>query len=70
MKVELERDDIICLLKGIEPYYTIMHEIPKDLGYFCAGMSDDWHWAISKDCKYSDEELLALYQKCKNSHKS
>ena len=68
MTVNLDREDIISLLKGTAPYFSIMHEIPSDLGRFCAGMCDIWEWTISKDCKYTDEELLAIYYKCKESY--
>ena len=68
MKVELDRKDIIALLKGTEPYYPIMEKIPKDLGYFVGGFADKWYWNnFSEDCKYTDEYLYNLYLMCKNS---
>ena len=70
MKVELDRKDIIALLRGTTPYYSVMDKIPEDLGYFVGGFNHEWHWKyITEDCPYTDEYLYDLYLMCKNSWK-
>lgn len=68
MKVELDRKDIVSLLVGSVPNYSVMDKIPKELGSYIGGMVDDWRWNnISVDTPYSDEYLYDLYLMCKNS---
>jgi len=70
MKAYLDREDIISLLTGIKPNYTVMNNIPKELGSYIGGFVDDWKWNnISKDVTYTDEYLYELYLMCKNSWK-
>lgn len=40
MVVDLDRKDIVSLLKGVEPSYEIMEKIPKDLGSYTGGFVD------------------------------
>ena len=40
MVVDLDRKDIVSLLKGVEPSYEIMENIPKDLGSYTGGFVD------------------------------
>ena len=68
MKVELDRKDIISLLRGITPPYSVMNKIPKELGYYIGGFVDNWHWNyIDENTPYADEYLFNLYLMCKNS---
>ena len=70
MTVSLDRKDIISLLKGTSPYYSVMDKIPKDLGSYVGGFKDEWHWnSISENAPYTDEYLYELYLMCKNSWK-
>jgi hypothetical protein len=69
MTIELTKEVAIDLLKGVKPYYTVMHEIPSDLGYFC-GSKDEWHWNFDKNVSYTTEELYNLYLLCKESWKN
>lgn len=70
MKVKLNRKDIIALLRGSTPNYSVMDKIPKELGYYVGGFVDDWKWNyISEDTPYTDEYLYDLYLMCKNSWK-
>lgn len=70
MKVKLNRKDIIALLLGSTPNYSVMDKIPKELGYYVGGFVDDWKWNyISEDTPYTDEYLYDLYLMCKNSWK-
>ena len=68
MTVNLDRQDIISLLKGIKPYYSVMDKIPKELGSYIGGFANDWEWNdFDKNVSYTDEQLYELYLICKNS---
>ena len=68
MNIELDRKDIISLLRGTTPAWSIMDKIPKELGSYVVGFVDGWHWNyISENVPYSDEYLFNLYLICKNS---
>lgn len=68
MRVKLDRKDIISLLVGSTPNYSVMDKIPKELGSYVGGFVDDWKWNyISVNTPYSDEYLYNLYLMCKNS---
>ena len=68
MNVELDRKDIISLLRGTTPAWSVMDKIPKELGFYVGGFVDCWHWNyISENVPYSDEYLFNLYLICKNS---
>ena len=68
MNVELDRKDIISLLCGTTPAYSVMDKIPKELGSYVGGFVDSWQWNyISENVPYSDEYLFNLYLTCKNS---
>ena len=70
MKVELNRKDIIALLRGSSPNYSVMNKVPEELGSYVGGFVDDWKWNyISEDTPYTDEYLYNLYLMCKNSWK-
>ena len=70
MNVELDRKDIISLLRGTAPAYSVMDKIPKELGSYVGGFVDSWQWNyISENVSYSDEQLYDLYLMCKNSWK-
>lgn len=70
MKVDLDRKDIISLLTGSKPYYSVMNKVPKELGSYVGGFVDDWRWNnINENVPYTDEQLYDLYLMCKNSWK-
>ena len=67
MNVELDRKDIISLLRGTTPAWSVMDKIPKELGSYVGGFVDSWQWNyISENVPYSDEYLFNLYLTCKN----
>lgn len=67
MLVELEKKDIITLLKGNTPPYHIINKIPADIGHFVGGFVEKFDWTITEsDCQYSEEYLYNLYLMCKN----
>lgn len=68
MNVELDKKDIISLLRGTTPAWSVMDKIPKELGSYVGGFVDGWQWNyISENVPYSDEYLFNLYLTCKNS---
>jgi len=71
MTVELDREDIISLLKGTKPNYPVMNKIPKQLGYYVGGFVEDWRWnnIDENNTTYTDEYLYNMYLMCKNSWK-
>lgn len=67
MIADLDRKDIISLMKGTTPNYDVMSKIPKDLGDYIGGFSERWEWAYCVSDKYTDRELFNIYLMCKNS---
>ena len=43
MNVELDRKDIISLLRGTTPACSVMDKIPKELVFYVGGFVDCWH---------------------------
>ena len=69
MIVDLDRKDIISLLTGSQPNYSVIDKIPEEFGYYVGGFNI-WRWNnISENVSYSDEQLYDLYLMCKNSWK-
>lgn len=70
MKVELDKRDIIHLLRGVEPSYDTMGLIEDmGLGSYIGGFKDIFDWKhTTSSCwdKYSEEELFELYLKLFN----
>lgn len=67
MQVELSKNDIIRLVRGIEPSFDTMGLVEDMcLGSYTGGFEDrfDWNHTTSK-CwdKYSEKELFGLYKK-------
>ena len=69
MIVDLDRKDIISLLTGSQPNYSVIDKIPEEFGYYVDSFNI-WRWNdISENMSYSDEQLYDLYLMCKNSWK-
>lgn len=70
MKVELNKRDIVHLLRGVEPSYDKMGLIEDmGLGRYTGGFEDRFDWnSVTSVCwnKYSDEKLFELYLKLLN----
>lgn len=69
MIVELNKRDIIHLLRGTSPSYEAMGLIEEmELGRYTGGCVGrfDWNWQSCK-CwdKYSEEDLFKLYKELK-----
>lgn len=67
MKVDLDKIDIISLLKGTTPSFSVLKNIPEDLGRYYGGFEERWVWSISEHTQYSEEFLYDLYLTIKNS---
>lgn len=68
MKVDLDKKDIIALLRGSDVPYSVMDKIPENLGHYVGGFVDEWRWYhISEETQYSEEYLYDLYLMCKNN---
>ena len=63
MKVELDREDLINLIKGTEPTHELMeHPSIKQLGTYTGGMDDDWSWGRNESFDHlNNAQLLKLY---------
>ena len=68
MKVDLEKKDLIHLVTGISPYYSLFEELTASgAGVYCGGFSEHWEWNKPKLEKMSEEKLFELYGRCKDS---
>lgn len=63
MTVELDKKDLISLVKGICPSYQIMDDpYIRQLGSYRGGMNDEWSWNSYKLEELTEETLFKLYQ--------
>lgn len=70
MQVDLDKKDLIALVKGKEPNYDVFdHPLVKQCGEYRGGMTDSWHWNKYVLEEISEAQLWELYQVCKNSWK-
>jgi hypothetical protein len=71
MTVELDRTDIITLIKGcFIPFSMMDDKILKKMGKFIGGFTDEWRWEYKPDIsEFSDEELWNVYLKLKKDYK-
>ena len=72
MLVELNREQIIRLLIGIDPPYAWINELThRKMGRFVGGMGEHWEWdayAIYESNLF-DEDIWELYNEIINSEK-
>ena len=65
MLVELEKDDVVALIKGTSPTYDLMKDpVIAQLGYYTGGFRDDWR-GLSQFPDLSKEALYSAYTKLK-----
>lgn len=70
MKLCLEKDDLVNLVKGINPNYSIInHTLVEKCGTMWGGHSQEWEWDKYKLENLSEHDLLRLYYLCKDSWK-
>jgi hypothetical protein len=66
MTIQVDREDLETLVKGVVPYYTVYeHPLLKKAGYYCRYSMGVPEWVELENL--TDEELYALYTICKNS---
>ncbi len=68
MILDLNKNEIICLIKGTSISYAQM-DIPKIkwCGNYRGGFHDDWQWDVSKLKELTEEQLMDLYKIIKES---
>jgi hypothetical protein len=68
MKKELDKDDLISLVTGTDPNYSVMNYPPiKNSGSYMGGFYDNWNWETTKLMFLDEETLWDIYIKCKKS---
>lgn len=67
MQVELDKKDIIHLIRGVSLSYDKMSIIENmGLGHYKGGFQDKWDWNYTTHTcwnRYSEKELFELYRK-------
>ena len=50
MQFELDREDLICLVRGIDPGWSELtnNKFFRKYGSYCGGFVDKWEWDNSK----------------------
>ena len=68
MKVKLDKEDLIRLVKSYYPYYSAFDNpsISKN-GSFMGGFHDKWIWKDEKLKLLNSNQLFQIYRICKNS---
>lgn len=67
MKLNLDKKDLISMVKGISPNdIAESNPLIKKNGSYSASYSR-WSWSYGTFEKYSEEELYEIYMICKNS---
>lgn len=66
MVLELDKEDLVNLVKGIYPRYKFMDKLLKDkLGTYVGGFREDFTWNHLELMGLSEPELYMLYKKLK-----
>ena len=69
MTVELDKQDLIALVRGTEPSYEQMeHPLVRIHGRYVGGFVDRWEWNISSLEELSEKLLWQIYQYCKRQN--
>lgn len=69
MVVDLDKEDLVNLVAGVEPYYSVFeHPLVKQCGGFRASYNE-WDWSKFGLRELTEEQLLEVYNVCKNSWK-
>lgn len=68
MTVDLDKHDLISLVKGIDPPYSLFeHPLVKECGSYSGGFSDRWTWHTYKLKELTEETLYNLYSLIKSN---
>ena len=67
LKLDLDKKDLISLVKGTDPNLSVMgHPKISCCGNYRVKYSS-WEWNCRAFEKYTDEEIYEIYKICKNS---
>lgn len=67
MTVELQKIDLISLVMGTSPRYSVLeHALVKSNGRWVGGHVDEWRWDGSSLSALTEEELWRLYVVCRD----
>lgn len=67
MIVELQKSDLISLVMGTSPRYSVLeHELVKPSGRWVGGFVDEWRWNGLSLAALTEEELWRLYCLCRD----
>jgi hypothetical protein len=70
MKVELDKEGLISLVKGTMPNFSIMSDpLIKKNGSYRGGFVDGWEWNFNAFENSTEEEIYKAYLMIKNSWK-
>ena len=70
IKVELDKKDLLRLVYGIKPYYSLFEYLTEHgYGNYCKGKATAWEWNEDKIKNMTEQKLWDLYDNCKNSLK-
>lgn len=70
MHMELDKADLVSLVRGTDPNYSAMdHPLVKQYGRYWGGFRDEWDWDTDRLKKCTEEQLLDIYRICKDSWK-
>lgn len=64
IKVELDKEDLICLVNGVDFSY-IIPDLARKYGTWTGGFVDKWDWEKEELRKLTEEQLLELYNECR-----
>ena len=68
MKLDLDKNDLISLVVGTEPCYSVFeNENVKNCGEYKGGFNGEWKWNTYALKELSEESLYELYTICKKS---
>ena len=69
MQLELDKEGLITLVKGSQPYYSLMDNdlLVQNTGMYYERMG--WRWDINELEKLTEKELYYLYKACRDSWK-
>lgn len=66
--VELDKDDLIYLIRGFDPSYEQMkHFLIEPYGEYEGGFHNRWEWDYHKLMECNEELLLSIYNVCKTT---
>lgn len=66
MITEIDKIDIVNMLKGTAPPYELIEELEKSgVGNFTGGFSDGWRWNEFELKTKSEQDLFEIYTKIK-----